>query len=172
MHRSMMIIALGLAACGSKSNPQPTMVGNNTDGEHAASSAIPAGSYLCRFEEGGYKYDPYPCNVTGGGASAQIEKVGGFERFKGTLSASGHDLALDATAGCDDGSTACNIHFKGTLTFVDNGLWSGSIKADGAGPDGPWWLDGGTLDLEYLPPGSDPMGGQLYAGYSSDEMGD
>ncbi len=80
---------------------------------------------------------------------------------------------LLAIAGCDDGGATCQNHFTGTLAQVDNGLWGGTIASDGRSPG--WWLEGARLDLEYIPPGNDPVGGQLYGGAAGggyDEEGD
>lgn len=164
MKRTFLLLIL--AACGSKSAPSPT-IGNNAGSGTPEQTAIPPGDYTCRFSDSSGPYDAYRCQV-GAGATPSIEKVGGMERFTGTLSPSGHDLTIEGVALCDDGSSSCQFKFTGTLTFEDNGLWKGTL----AGPS-EWWLNGGQLELSYDPDGSGlGYGGAGYGAYDEEPEGD
>ena len=56
--------------------------------EGGAAAQLAAGDYACSFTG----YPEYLCRVTGSGAQLTLEKLGGSDRFRGTLSAQGKDV--------------------------------------------------------------------------------
>ena len=78
-----------LAACGSKTAPAPAPIENEATAPAAASAFLAEGDYLCfgHFHE-------YLCTVQRVDGELRLDKVGGTDRYSGTLTPAGDGFRL------------------------------------------------------------------------------
>lgn len=150
LRSSLWLVALvGLAAPGCGSSSKKPAAAENGEVEPAGASGgerLVAGDYACSFGS----YPEFLCRVVEDGDFVTLEKLGGSERFRGSLSRDDEGAGIRWTNADADGSPA-------ELLFV-------------ARPDGSWFAaipaDGETIGyrLRLLGEPGSQFGGQSYAG--------
>jgi hypothetical protein len=109
-----------VAACGSKSAPPAENVVMNMDqeGQGGQSTFLPAGDYLCW---GGFH--EYLCTVVIEGGERRVAKVGGSDRYTGTLTVSDGNLHL---VGQRDDGTRLDLLY----TEQPDGSWRAQLPPE------------------------------------------
>jgi hypothetical protein len=132
--RAVLATAAGLiiAACIVQQEPQPNMLPAN----QAAPGEMPAdqpgglaeGDYSCSIEDSGYQYPPFRCIIYRADNGGHVlEKVGGSQRFRGSVLPEGDGFRFDGTFYCPYGD--CTENVSGTFAAAGSGMYRGSIQA-------------------------------------------
>lgn len=144
---ALLVAALAGAGCGSsKSRPKDAEADAPIGHGEAAPPRLVAGDYACGFSTTA----EFLCRITEDGEFLTLEKLGGSERFAGSLSAGEAEGELVWTNAAAEGSPA-------TLTFrrQPDGTWFGEVPSDG---------EQLGYRLRYLGAPGSQFGGQAYGG--------
>ena len=147
---------IAIAACvvqsqppGGPTAPHPTAGGNGDN--NARQSVIPNGQYSCTIDD----YSPFLCQVyTNPDGTQTLEKVGGSQRFRGTVSAADGGFAFAGTFFCPHGD--CTREVRANFNALDDGAFRGVLQS--ASDDRPI-----NVALMYMPGGMG-YGAQGYGG--------
>jgi hypothetical protein len=152
MKHLLLSIAIGALALGcgsSKSRPKEdssTETGAGSAKKVAAPEQLVAGDYACAFSNTA----EFLCRITEDGDFVSLEKLGGSERFSGSLSAGDNPGEITWTNAAAEG-------YPPSLTFKRqaDGTWFGEVPSDG---------EKLGYRLRYLGELGSQFGGQAYGG--------
>jgi hypothetical protein len=145
---SALCTALLVAGCGSSKSragdPEAGAVASASRSE--LPERLVAGDYACGFSSSA----AFLCRITEEGEFLTLEKLGGTERFSGSLSAGDVEGEVVWTNAAAEG-------YPATLTFKrqPDGSWFGEVPSDG---------EKLGYRLRYLGAAGSQFGGQAYAG--------
>ncbi|HXT22431.1 MAG TPA: hypothetical protein VN923_16885 [Thermoanaerobaculia bacterium] len=150
-----------IASCIVQQEPAPGTLPANQGGPPGAEQGAPAGGlsngeYSCSIEDSGYQYPPFRCVVYSGENGAQVlEKMGGSQRFRGSVQQDGDGFRFDGTFYCPQGD--CTENVSGSFARAGDGAYRGTLAFASARQTPV------TVSLQ-LTPGGMGYGGGTYGG--------
>jgi hypothetical protein len=149
-------LSAAIVACAASGAQRKTIENHPGGGDGGglsgmAGGVLPVGAYACSFESDGYQYPPFPCAVSMHGRDTWLEKTGGSQRIRGTITAIGGGFHFDGEYFCPWGD--CTSKTSGDFHAAGVNTWEGRVGSDGGDV---------VVRLVYLPGGA--VGGGMYGG--------